>query len=304
MLFLRCLEFKVWGHVTQAKRSVQVNNNEYFEMDFLQQQIERKRKIHQEDAAENVSIDDINSGKKQKGGVVDGEDEILPVKDTSTVPASMLEISSSELDSRIAEFNVLFDGLSKSQKVAKLASLVSDKAKSQKYKEWLAIEAPLYANPPSKAIFVDEIGGSLTLVRAKLRVWIKDTIRAMELAGTLDELIIEHTKRDLVSLLYKLRANTLDPDMTTSLATVVYHIQRCQYRHANESYYKLSVGNVAWPIGVRNVGIHARSNESQLTNQPTANIMRSDSTRRWITAVKRLISLVEAQSQAQVRGRD
>ena len=65
---------------------------------------------------------------------------------------------------------------------------------------------------------------------------------------------------------------------------------------ANETYLKLSIGNAAWPVGVRSVGIHQRAADLKITgsDQKTAtNIMMGDKTRRWITAVKRLITFCE-----------
>lgn len=104
------------------------------------------------------------------------------------------------------------------------------------------------------------------------------------------------TKKDLVRLLYKLRTQKLTDSMLTSLCTIMYYLQVRDYRRANESYMKLSIGNVAWPIGVKGVGIHERSAALKITGenkQNSANIMLDDKTRRWITAIKRLISFAE-----------
>lgn len=108
--------------------------------------------------------------------------------------------------------------------------------------------------------------------------------------------ILHETKRDVVKLLYKLRSEKLKEDMLISLATICYYLQHKDYNKATESYLKLSIGNVAWPIGVKSVGIHSRSADLKITGedkQLVANIMIDDKTRRWITAIKRLIALVE-----------
>lgn len=101
------------------------------------------------------------------------------------------------------------------------------------------------------------------------------------------------TKKSLFPLLVKLRRGTLAPDLVISLATVLYHLQQPNENNlAIESYMKLSIGNVAWPIGVTSVGIHARSAHSKIQgeNGPIANIMLDDQTRLWITSIKRLIT--------------
>lgn len=57
---------------------------------------------------------------------------------------------------------------------------------------------------------------------------------------------------------------------------------------------KLSIGNVAWPIGVTSVGIHARSAHSKIQGgRNAANIMIDERTRLWITSIKRLITFEE-----------
>lgn len=109
--------------------------------------------------------------------------------------------------------------------------------------------------------------------------------------------VLLETKRDLVKVLYKLRSNKLDAEVVISLATIVHYIQTEQFIRASEAYLKLSIGNVAWPIGVRDVGIHARAADAKIAGddkQKLANIMKSESTRRWLVAVKRLINYSES----------
>lgn len=66
-----------------------------------------------------------------------------------------------------------------------------------------------------------------------------------------------------------------------------------------ESYMKLSLGNVAWPIGVTQVGIHERKIQRQDARNNTAtagivaNVMTDEQTRLWITNVKRLLTHME-----------
>ena len=100
------------------------------------------------------------------------------------------------------------------------------------------------------------------------------------------QLLIE-TKRDMVPLLYKLRTGTIHKDLLTSLATTLYYLQINDMFHANDSYMKMSLGNVVWPIGIVGVGIR------ETTTIKHANVMIDDTTRRWITAVKRLITRKE-----------
>ncbi|CAI4062598.1 hypothetical protein N7582_002174 [Saccharomyces uvarum] len=100
------------------------------------------------------------------------------------------------------------------------------------------------------------------------------------------------TKKALFPLLLQLRRGQLPTDLLISLATVLYHLQQPgQTNLAIQSYMKLSIGNVAWPIGVTSVGIHARSAHSKIQGgQSAANIMTDERTRLWITSIKRLIT--------------
>lgn len=146
--------------------------------------------------------------------------------------------------------------------------------------------------------------GGREVLATQVRAILKDIIREWESSVQSDDpkqqRVLYEAKRDLVELLYRLRSNSLKPNMLTSLATVLYHVQRAQFKEANESYLKLSIGNVAWPIGVKSVGIHERSASLKITGEfkdKSANIMLDDKTRRWITAVKRLITYKEISYQ-------
>ncbi|CCE78815.1 Piso0_000845 [Millerozyma farinosa CBS 7064] len=151
--------------------------------------------------------------------------------------------------------------------------------------------------------------GSREELATQIRAILKDIVREWESNVQTDtpepQRVLYEAKRDLVELLYRLRSNSLKPNMLTSLATVLYHVQRAQFKEANESYLKLSIGNVAWPIGVKSVGIHERSASSKITGESkdkSANIMLDDKTRRWITAVKRLITYKEKSYQETLQG--
>ncbi|GMM33331.1 mRNA splicing protein [Saccharomycopsis crataegensis] len=107
------------------------------------------------------------------------------------------------------------------------------------------------------------------------------------------DLVIE-TTRNLAPLFIKLRKSTLSDSMFPTLATIMYYLQQGKFQLANETYMKLSIGNVAWPIGVISIGIHARKAQSKITGEKTvANVMIDEKTRKWITGIKRLITFGE-----------
>ncbi|SCV02715.1 LAME_0H04478g1_1 [Lachancea meyersii CBS 8951] len=112
--------------------------------------------------------------------------------------------------------------------------------------------------------------------------------------GYKPELVVE-TKKALFPLLVQLRKQQLPAEFVTSVATILYHVQHAQFAQATQSYLKLSIGNVAWPIGVTSVGIHARSAQERIQGRDKiANVMLDEPTRLWITSVKRLVSFAAA----------
>ncbi len=122
--------------------------------------------------------------------------------------------------------------------------------------------------------------------------------------------LLHDTKMSLFPLLVKLRKALLPKNQLVSVATILFHLQRQEWDLCLQSYMQLSLGNVAWPIGVTSVGIHARSAHSKIMgtrntrnieaeNQGNiATIMLDDSTRKWVTSLKRLITVDKALSNS------
>lgn len=126
----------------------------------------------------------------------------------------------------------------------------------------------------------------------KANRYIKHILSLWETSMQTPELLLE-TKKSLFPMLVKLRKSTLTNEALTSLLTILYHMQRGEFMRANESYMKLSIGNVAWPIGVASVSIHSRKSQAKTEEGQKAMIMLDETTRKWITAVKRLITFKE-----------
>lgn len=235
-----------------------------------------------------------------KSEVIQGNS--TPIDEPSEADQAEDVIPEDQLDVKLSQFGPIDESLSKEQKVKQLRIYLLHESKNSKYKAWLDMEAPLYQDPTKQLISLDLITHMQKHkdeLYLKLRVYIKELINTwqQDLDKREDEqelALLHETKRDLVRLLYKLRTHKLNDDMLTSLTTIVYYLQQKDYRKANESYMKLSIGNVAWPIGVLNVGIHARSAALRITGEKkAANIMIDEKTRRWITSIKRLITVLE-----------
>ena len=153
----------------------------------------------------------------------------------------------------------------------------------------------MYQDPEKQLITLDlitDITNKQDEVYLKLRVYIKQLIKQWQECDNDDQELLMETKKSIVKLLYKL-SHKLSLDMLISLLTIVYYIQQNEFNKANESYMKLSmatsVGQLGWSIG-----IHARSAALKITGASNvSNIMLSESTRRWIISIKRLISFKE-----------
>lgn len=267
-------------------------------MDFgglLSEEIERKRK----NATTKKAL------KRQKAvSVSDVVPEKADVSQPEKVEADpLLVISDEKLQQSL---NTLDKGFSsstlKEQQLQTLEILVKQQRKDAQYLAFLQEEneVPDSIDPnDTSRISEPKVYRRLCL---QIRKFVKVSLNAWE-SGANDQSSLanlQETKRDLVKLLYKLRSGKLRPNMVITLSTIVHDIQLEQFTKANESYMKLSIGNVAWPIGVRDVGIHARSADQKITGdnkETVANIMQNEHTRRWIIAVKRLISWWEKRHQ-------
>ncbi|CAH2354576.1 pre-mRNA-splicing factor 18 [[Candida] railenensis] len=261
-----------------------------------------------------------NEPKTENKLTVKGANEDVSIDYTAEEIALADELSLDDVNSKLASFNELENepNIPKVEKIRKLGILLHKQQKDRVYQDQLDKEDKVPMN-----LDIQEIGNIEFQAKhyTQLRKYIKYIIKCWESQISIEEdieqssasgggkasstssssssssfkLLIE-TKRDVVPLLYKLRKENLPLSMFTSLTTVIYYLQSENYRMANETYLKLSIGNAAWPVGVRSVGIHQRAADSKITgnNKKTAtNIMMGDKTRRWITAVKRLITFCE-----------
>jgi len=227
------------------------------------------------DAKNDVRSEDASKNAKTKSNASDNDEQTPPQVDNDKL-----------LDSQLASFNIATLNLSQEQKIDKLRQIV----KQEKYKRYLQLELELSQSPLTEKDINLQNCHDLAI---KIRIYLKNLIKQWELTNNQLELLKE-IKIDVVKLLYKLRKQTVADDMIISLATIINYLQKREFNQANQAYLKLSIGNVAWPIGIQNIGIHARSSQLKLVSK-SANIMINDETRRWIVSIKRLITWVEKQ---------
>ncbi|KAI5953851.1 hypothetical protein CANMA_004689 [Candida margitis] len=247
---------------------------------------------------DNRDIDD--SEKEGIDSIKDTTNAIPPNDEFVLAVPKKEELNETEIDEKLKQYNEYESGLSKEEKSRKLQYLLQMDLRNEKYKYWLDQEDPFYQDPAKQTIALDSIieaEQNRLQLRIQNRVYLKEIIREWESQSNKsieDDLLLKETKKGIVNLLYKLRSDGLPTEALVSLSTIIYYLQSNQFNKANESYMKLSIGNVCWPIGVVNVGIHARSSSSRITGaKNVSNIMINELTRKWIISVKRLINFKE-----------
>lgn len=77
------------------------------------------------------------------------------------------------------------------------------------------------------------------------------------------------------------------------IAEIVHYVQKREYRHANDSYLQLSIGNAPWPIGVTMVGIHERSGREKIFASNVAHVLNDEVSRKYIQSLKRLMTFAQ-----------
>lgn len=225
------------------------------------------------------------SKKNSRGHEETVESRIIDEKSSSiAVDSSSESMIDKSLDQHLAKFNIVNENSSKQEKIDKLRSLL----KIEKYKQYLSQEIKYLDSP---LISLDINLENVQVLSIKIRIYLKNLIKSWELTNVNLDLLHE-IKVDIIDLLYKLRKQKLPSDMIISLSTIIHYLNLHEFNQANQAYLKLSIGNVAWPIGIRNIGIHERAADRKLVSK-SANIMINDKTRRWIVSIKRMITWCE-----------
>lgn len=100
--------------------------------------------------------------------------------------------------------------------------------------------------------------------------------------------------KDYIRPLFQLcKRRELADDLQTHLFRIVTNCEQGEFVKAHDSYMDVAIGRAAWPIGVTMVGIHARSGRAKIESSNVAHIMNSESQRKYLTSVKRLMSYAQ-----------
>lgn len=143
------------------------------------------------------------------------------------------------------------------------------------------------------------------LIAKYLRRWCDDWERDLEgrpeevkqsLEGKQSTVRFLESKEYFRPLFSRLKQRSLHPEMVAGLKMMVEAIKDRNYLHAYKIYMGIAVGNSPWPIGVTQVGLHERAAREKISFKGTmgqAHIMNDEATRKFISALKRLMTFLQ-----------
>jgi pre-mRNA-splicing factor 18 len=105
--------------------------------------------------------------------------------------------------------------------------------------------------------------------------------------------VMRLSKEHIRPLFRQLKRRECPADIERALWCIVKAMRVRNYKEAGDLYVRLAIGNAPWPIGVTMVGIHERSAREKISATSTAHIMHDEQSRKYLQAVKRLITYAQ-----------
>jgi pre-mRNA-splicing factor 18 len=158
-----------------------------------------------------------------------------------------------------------------------------------------------YANDRDMDDFESEAAYVLYFLKRMLYMWQHDLDSRPDAIKRSNKGKLETTKHKTIRhnirpLFKSLKSGKADKDIVRHLRNIADCCRQREYVKANEAYYLMSIGNAAWPIGVTMVGIHERSGREKIfAANVTPHMLNNNETRKYIQAVKRLMSYCQEQ---------
>ncbi|KAF2070163.1 hypothetical protein CYY_008520 [Polysphondylium violaceum] len=116
--------------------------------------------------------------------------------------------------------------------------------------------------------------------------------------GKLTEATFVQCLAHIQPLFNQLTAKTLPDDILQHIHGIVESCKAREYVKANDEYLQMAIGNAPWPMGVTMVGIHERSSREKIFSNQVAHVLNDETQRKYIQAVKRLITFCQTQYPA------
>jgi pre-mRNA-splicing factor 18 len=138
-------------------------------------------------------------------------------------------------------------------------------------------------------------------LKVQLKLWEEDLVNRPDavkvtLAGKNETKTLKQCKDYIRPLFKQLKSRQLDESLLNNLVKIVKFCKEGEFVKANDAYMDVAIGRAAWPIGVTMVGIHARTGRAKIESSNVAHVMNSESQRKYLTSVKRLMTFCQKKS--------
>ncbi|KAJ2747321.1 hypothetical protein GGI20_000656 [Coemansia sp. BCRC 34301] len=90
-----------------------------------------------------------------------------------------------------------------------------------------------------------------------------------------------------------LKQRKVQADVLARITEIARNMMDREYMKANDAYLQLSIGNAPWPLGVTQVGIHARAARENINANKVAHVLNDETQRKWIQSIKRLMRFAQ-----------
>ncbi|KAJ2660639.1 hypothetical protein IWW48_002848 [Coemansia sp. RSA 1200] len=94
-------------------------------------------------------------------------------------------------------------------------------------------------------------------------------------------------------LFRSIKSRTVPADVLARITEIARNVLDREYMKANDAYLQLAVGNAPWPVGVTQVGIHARAARENINANKVAHVLNNEVQRKWIQSLKRLMRFAQ-----------
>lgn len=140
-------------------------------------------------------------------------------------------------------------------------------------------------------------------LKMQLKLWEEDLVNRPDsvkatLSGKNETKTLKQCKDYIRPLFKQLKSRQLDKSLLNNLVKIVQFCKEGEFVKANDAYMDVAIGRAAWPIGVTMVGIHARTGRAKIESSNVAHVMNSESQRKYLTSVKRLMTFCQKKSDA------
>lgn len=90
-----------------------------------------------------------------------------------------------------------------------------------------------------------------------------------------------------------LQTQNVPHEVLQKVREIVNFLKKGEYVRASDTYYKMSIGNAAWPIGITGIGIHERSSHERIAVSEVGHILNDETQRKYIQAIKRCMTFIQ-----------